>query len=212
MASLPFPSFASLTTPRSLLLSLPLRSLTSCLNASLPRTPSASLPTPLHLAKDHVMPVQMRRGHVQDEELGVLCVGAVVGHGEHASGGVREVEVLVLEVGAVDAVAPVPTDRCEWNVQRPLVRSVVVGWMYGAGRPREAQARASDASDGAKLRTPPPPPPAPSPRAHPLAYPLPPTTTTFLMSASHNVFTTRVPPAHRARCVIQVSQILCHAA
>lgn len=58
-----------------------------------------------NLAKHDVLPVEPGRLDGGDEELGALGVGAGVRHGEHARPGVGEVEVLVVEDAAVDALA-----------------------------------------------------------------------------------------------------------
>ena len=50
----------------------------------------------------------MRRGQRRDEELRAVGVGPGVGHGQQAGLVVCQLEVLVLELVPVDAVAPVP--------------------------------------------------------------------------------------------------------
>jgi len=58
-----------------------------------------------HRAKHDVLAVQMRRLGRADEELGAVGVGAGVGHGQDPWPGVLEVEVLVVELVAVDGLA-----------------------------------------------------------------------------------------------------------
>ncbi|GIX62261.1 pentatricopeptide repeat-containing protein [Babesia caballi] len=58
-----------------------------------------------HLAEDHVLAVEVRRGHEGDEELRVVGVGAAVGHAEQPALGVLVDERLVVELVAVDADA-----------------------------------------------------------------------------------------------------------
>ena len=68
-----------------------------------------------------------------DEELGAVGVGTRVGHGEEARRGVLDQEVLVVELGSVDRLAPGPVKPLEvsalqhelWDdpvEDRPLVR------------------------------------------------------------------------------------------
>lgn len=50
-----------------------------------------------HPSKDDVLPIQVRRLRDSDEELGAVCVGARIGHGQQALPGVLVQEVLVLQ-------------------------------------------------------------------------------------------------------------------
>lgn len=49
----------------------------------------------LYFAKDHVLAVQMRRGHGRDEELAAVGVGPGVGHGQQTGLRVAVAEALV---------------------------------------------------------------------------------------------------------------------
>mmetsp|Transcript_73486 Transcript_73486/g.118586 ORF Transcript_73486/g.118586 Transcript_73486/m.118586 type:complete len:253 (-) Transcript_73486:21-779(-) len=64
-----------------------------------------------HLAEHDVAVVQPRGCHRGDEELGAVRVWSCIGHAEHARAGVLQVEVLIWELGSVDALATgaVPT-------------------------------------------------------------------------------------------------------
>ena len=55
-----------------------------------------------HLAKDNVLAVQPARHDGRDKELRAVGVLAGIGHGQQAWAGVLELEVLVLELLAVD--------------------------------------------------------------------------------------------------------------
>jgi len=55
------------------------------------------------LAEDHVLAIEPAGLVEEDEELGAVCVLAVVGHGHHSGGAVAQDEVLVDELVAVDA-------------------------------------------------------------------------------------------------------------
>mmetsp|Transcript_66570 Transcript_66570/g.177303 ORF Transcript_66570/g.177303 Transcript_66570/m.177303 type:complete len:216 (+) Transcript_66570:3-650(+) len=57
------------------------------------------------LPEDHVLAVQMRGLRRAEEELRAIGVGAAVCHGKDALAGVLQAEVLVAELGAVDALA-----------------------------------------------------------------------------------------------------------
>lgn len=57
------------------------------------------------LAEDDVLAVEPRGDDGGDEELRAVGVGAGVGHGKKTGLGVRELEVLVFELGAVDRLA-----------------------------------------------------------------------------------------------------------
>jgi len=56
----------------------------------------------LHIPKHDVFSIQPRGGHGAEEELGSVCVGTSVGHGENPRTGVLVVEVLIGELLAVD--------------------------------------------------------------------------------------------------------------
>merc|ERR1719345_265328 len=58
-----------------------------------------------HLAEDAVLAVEEVRLGRTDEELAAVGVGARVGHRQRAGRAVADVEVLVLELTAVDALA-----------------------------------------------------------------------------------------------------------
>src|SRR5262245_11273211 len=58
-----------------------------------------------HLAEDHVLAVEPGRDHGRDEELRAVGVRAGVGHGEEERPVVFALEVLVVELGAVDGLA-----------------------------------------------------------------------------------------------------------
>ena len=57
------------------------------------------------LAKDDVLAIEPRGGDGGDEELRAVGVGTSVGHREEAGASVLELEVLILELGAVDGLA-----------------------------------------------------------------------------------------------------------
>jgi len=59
-----------------------------------------------HLAEHHVLPVQPLGLGGADEELGAVGVGSSIGHGEDSRSSVLQTEVLVLELVAVDGLAP----------------------------------------------------------------------------------------------------------
>lgn len=58
-----------------------------------------------HLAEDAVLAVQPRGGSGGDEELGAVCVGAGIRHGEEEGSVVGELEVLVREFLPVDRLS-----------------------------------------------------------------------------------------------------------
>mmetsp|Transcript_53880 Transcript_53880/g.109830 ORF Transcript_53880/g.109830 Transcript_53880/m.109830 type:complete len:254 (+) Transcript_53880:116-877(+) len=58
-----------------------------------------------HLAEDNVLAIEPGSGDGGDEELGAVGVGACVCHGQLSGLHVRELEVLVLKLGSVDALA-----------------------------------------------------------------------------------------------------------
>ena len=59
-------------------------------------------------AEHSMLAVQMRLGGMGDEELGAVRVGPAVGHAQHPRAVVLRLEVLVVELLAVDALPVVP--------------------------------------------------------------------------------------------------------
>merc|ERR1719412_2410230 len=60
----------------------------------------------VHPAKDDMLVVQPLGLDSGDEELGSVGVGAGVGHGEQPGGAVLHQEVLIIELGTIDALSP----------------------------------------------------------------------------------------------------------
>jgi hypothetical protein len=65
------------------------------------------------LTKHNVLSVQPAGDNSGDEELRAVGVGAGVGHGEKTRLGVLQLEVLVLELLAVDGLATGTVTACE---------------------------------------------------------------------------------------------------
>lgn len=75
-----------------------------------------------NLTEDDVLAIEPRGDDGSDEELGAVGVGAGIGHGEEAGLGVSELEVLILELLAVDRLAASAllrwvSGRFEWDCQ-----------------------------------------------------------------------------------------------
>merc|ERR1712117_576423 len=58
-----------------------------------------------NLAKDHMLTIEVTGLRCAKEELGTVRIGAGVGHGENALSGVIQLEVLVLELLAIDGLS-----------------------------------------------------------------------------------------------------------
>jgi len=66
-----------------------------------------------HLTEHNVLAIQPCGLHGAQEELGAICVGSSVGHGEDSRSSVLELEVLIGELVSVDALSTGTVVVCE---------------------------------------------------------------------------------------------------